>query len=89
MAEEILNQDFECPGCNQTYNFTNIQKLQHSAVCKKPVDVKEPDEDSLRPPSSSNKKLFKCSICLMKPMYLTNTEILKHKKNCKIKEEKQ
>ena len=87
MAEEIFNKDYECPGCNQTFNFTNIQKLQHLAVCKKSVEVKQPDEDSLQPPSSSNQKLFKCSVCL-KQIYLTNVEILKHKKTCKIKEEK-
>lgn len=87
MAEVIFNADFECPGCNQTFNFTNIQKLQHMAVCKKPVDVKDPEEDNLRAPSSSNQKLFKCTVCL-KQMHLTNVEILKHKKSCKIKEEK-
>lgn len=87
MAEEIFNAEYECPGCNKVFNFTNIHKLQHMAVCKKPVDVKEPEEESLRPPSSSNQKIFKCAVCL-KQMCLTNVEILKHKKNCKIKEER-
>lgn len=87
MADEMFNADFECPGCDQVFNLTNIQKLQHVAVCKKPVELQEPDESVPRA-SSSNQKLFKCSVCL-KQMQLTNIEILKHKKSCKIKEEKE
>lgn len=87
MADEMFNADFECQGCNQVFNLTNIQKLQHVAVCKKPVELQEPDEPTSRP-SSSNQKLFKCSVCLQQ-MHLTNIEILKHKKSCRIKKEKE
>lgn len=85
MAEEIYTNDFQCPGCDQTYNFTSMQKLQHQHVCK-PVKKKEIeekiDDDDRQRPSSSNQKLFDCNNCRRK-MYLTNIEILKHKKNCK------
>lgn len=88
MAEEIFNAEFDCPGCSQIFNFTNIQKLQHMAVCKKPVEEIIVD-DSLRPASSSsNQKLYKCLVCL-KQMHMSNIEILKHKKSCKIKVEKE
>lgn len=87
MAEEIYNNEFECQGCGEKFNFTNLQKLQHVAVCKKPEDIKVENIDDSRPSSSSkNLKLFNCTICL-KEMRLTNIEILKHKKNCKIKKE--
>lgn len=86
MAEEIFNASFECPGCNQFFNFTNIKKLQHTAICKKKIEIKQPDEDEMSKASSSNQKLFKCSVCL-KRMHMTNVEILKHKKSCKIKAE--
>lgn len=85
MGDEMFNAEFDCPGCNQMFNLTNIQKLQHVAVCKKKVD-ETPVEEELLKPSSSNQKLFSCSACFKK-MYMTNTEILKHKKSCKIKEE--
>lgn len=88
IAEEIFNAEFECPGCSQIFNFTNIQKLQHTASCKKKTDEKEPPEEEMTRPTSSNQKLFKCSLCL-KHLHLTNVEILKHKKSCKIKDEKQ
>lgn len=87
MTEEIFNADFNCPGCNEIFNFTNIQKLRHVAVCKKPEEeTSKEDLESLRP-TNSNQKLFKCEVCY-KQMQLTNVEILKHKKICKIKEEK-
>lgn len=87
MAEEIFNNEFDCPGCHKVFNFTNIQKLQHISACKKKPDERHNEEEELKiAPTSSNQKLFKCSICLKK-MYLTNVEILKHKKSCKIKEE--
>ena len=85
MAEEIFNTEFDCPGCNEIFNFTNIQKLQHIAVCKKKVEETIPEPEESRP-SSSNQKLFSCPVCLQK-MHLTNIEILKHKKSCKIKKE--
>lgn len=85
MGDEMFNAEFDCPGCNQIFNLTNIQKLQHVAVCKKKVD-ETPVEEELLKPSSSNQKLFSCSVCFKK-IYMTNTEILKHKKSCKIKEE--
>lgn len=87
MAEEIFNNEFNCPGCNQIHNFTSIQKLQHTAVCKKPDEEIKIDEDIPRP-SSSNQKLFKCSVCV-KQMFMSNIEILKHKKSCKIKVERE
>lgn len=86
MAEEIFNADFDCPGCNEMFNLTSIQKLQHMAVCKKKV-VEEPMEEETARPSSSNQKTFKCLVCL-KNFVFTNVEILKHKKACKIKDEK-
>lgn len=86
MAEEIFNADFDCPGCNQIFNFTNIQKLQHTAVCKKKVEEAMPNEEDQLRPTGSNQKLFKCAICLQQ-MFMNNIEILKHKKSCKIKEE--
>jgi hypothetical protein len=82
MAEEIYANDFECPGCSQTYNFTSMQKLQHQHVCKPVKKIIEEIEDDRQRPSSSNQKLFECKICGMKK-YFTNVEILKHKKNCK------
>lgn len=83
MAEEIFNNEFECPGCKLFFNFTSIQKLQHQHVCK-PVKIKDTSEKDDRPrPTSSNQKLFKCDNC-GKETYMTNIEILKHKKNCKI-----
>jgi hypothetical protein len=88
MAQEIFNADFNCPGCNEIFNFTNISKLRHVAVCKKPEEEDKPrEEPESSRPTSSNQKLFKCEICF-KQMHMTNIEILKHKKNCKIKEEK-
>jgi len=86
MAEEIFATDFECPGCQQTFNFTNLNKLQHTAVCK-PAKPEEAKEEELRP-TSSNQKRFECLLC-HKTMYMTNIDILKHKKKCKVKEEKQ
>lgn len=82
MAEEIYSNDFECAGCNQVYNFTSLQKLQHQHVCK-PIKVKKSNVDDDRPrQTSSNQKLFKCGNC-GKEVYMTNVEILKHKKSCK------
>jgi ATP-dependent RNA helicase DHX34 len=86
MAEDIFNAEFECSGCDQIFNFTSIQKLQHMAICKKKVEDEKPKEEENLRPTSSNQKLFKCSVCL-KQMYLTNIDILKHKKSCKIKDE--
>ncbi|CRK97635.1 CLUMA_CG011020, isoform A [Clunio marinus] len=87
MAEEIFNTDFECPGCDEVFNFTCIQKLQHMSKCKKPeVESKEEDKSSKPKQSSSLQKLYKCPVCL-KDSYMTNIEILKHKKSCKIKQE--
>lgn len=83
MGDEMFNAEFDCPGCNQIFNFTSIQKLQHVAVCKKKVDDKPAEEEFVKP-SSSNQKLFNCTVCL-KQMYMTNIEILKHRKSCKIK----
>lgn len=92
IAEEIFNNEFECPGCQCVFNMTNIQKLQHSATCKVETQVddderKKDDENMLRP-SSSNQKLFKCDVC-KKEMYMSNTEILKHKKKCEIQIKKE
>lgn len=88
MAQEIFNNEFECPGCHEKFTFTNIQKLQHSAVCKKKNDTIIEEADIPMPSSSlsSNLKLFNCTVCLKK-MHLTNVEILKHKKICKFKKE--
>lgn len=84
MAEEIFNNEFQCPGCSETFNFTNIAKLQHLTVCKKKVP--EILEEEVHRPSTltSNQKLFKCEVCLQS-VYMTNIEILKHRKSCKIK----
>lgn len=86
MAEEIYSNDFECPGCKQIFNFTNINKLQHITTCK-PVK-KEPEteksSDDHQRPTSSNQKKFHCSVC-MKTMFMSNIDILKHKKNCRSK----
>lgn len=86
MAQEIFNKEFECPGCAEIFNFTNIQRLQHAAVCKKVEEAQEKKEDEDIKPTSSNQKLFKCQICSLQK-YLTNIDILKHKKYCKIKAE--
>lgn len=87
IAEEIFHADFNCPGCNEIFNLTNIQKLRHIAVCKKP-EVDQPKEDSeASKPTSSNQKLFKCEVCF-KQMHMTNIDIFKHRKMCKIKQEK-
>lgn len=90
IAEEIFNNEFECPGCKCLFNLTNIQKLQHMASCKEIEEISE-NKESEAPPvaTSSNQKLYKCNVC-QKDMYLSNTEILKHKRNCvKIKVEKE
>ena len=86
MAQEIFSNDFSCPNCNEVFNFTSIDKLRHFAVCKKIEEENTKDSEVSRP-SNSNQKLFKCGVCFGE-MYLTNIEILKHKKKCKIKEEK-
>lgn len=104
MAEEIFQQEFECPNCNKIFNMTSIQKLQHqkgknccwilpvrflkiffySPVCK-PVESSTADtKEDFR--LSDNQKLYECKICFKK-LCLTNIEILKHKKSCKIKDE--
>lgn len=85
IAEEIFNTEFQCPGCDMIYNFTSIQKLQHQHVCK-PIKISSADEkddsEKYLVPTSSNQKLFECLVC-NKKMYMSNIDILKHKKNCK------
>lgn len=86
LSEEVFNAEFECPGCNVTYNFLPIQKLQHQHVCK-PIKTEAPEKEALERfsvPTSSNQKLYKCAVC-RKEMYMSNIDILKHKKNCKAK----
>lgn len=87
MAEDIFNNEFDCPGCSQIFNFTNIQKLQHTSTCK-PVQAIIPEEETESRPSSSNQKKYDCKVCLKK-LYMSNIEILKHRKSCKIKQEKE
>lgn len=84
IEEEIFSTEFQCPGCNMMFNFTSIQKLQHQHVCKPVKDetVDKDDFDKSLMASTSNQKLFKCNDC-KKEMYLSNIDILKHKKNCK------
>ena len=84
MDEEIFNAEFQCQGCGMMYNFTSIQKLQHQHVCKPLKNETEEKDGFEKPlvPSSSNQKLFKCNVC-KKEMYMSNIDILKHKRNCK------
>jgi ATP-dependent RNA helicase DHX34 len=94
IAEEIFNNEYECPGCKCIFNLTNIQKLQHMATCKEESEVDNiivKDTETRPLATSSNQKLYKCEVC-KKEMYLSNTDILKHKKKCnsiKIKVEKE
>lgn len=84
LSEEVFSTEFECPGCSISFNFLPVQKLQHQFVCK-PVKIEPETKDepeNFLVPTSSNQKLFKCIVC-RKDMYMTNIDILKHKKNCK------
>lgn len=91
MAEDIFNNEFDCPGCSQIFNLTNIQKLQHTSICK-PVQAIIPEQETTShessKPSSSNQKKYDCKVCFKK-LYMTNIEILKHRKSCKIKVERE
>ncbi|XP_031621594.1 probable ATP-dependent RNA helicase DHX34 [Contarinia nasturtii] len=89
MADLIVTTEWNCTHCGGTFYLTGIQKLQHTNECKPKPEIDDSNDQSgamadnqqNSKPQNSNSKLYSCPNCKQE-LYLTSTEILKHRKTC-------
>lgn len=82
IENQILEIPLECPKCQNIYLGSSMLKIfHHEEFCSITVKTEE-QPTAIDGNTKRNSKLFHCDIC-NSDLYLTPTEILKHKKSCK------
>ncbi|XP_069697285.1 probable ATP-dependent RNA helicase DHX34 [Periplaneta americana] len=75
---EEPEEDWQCPHCDFAANLEPIQRLQHLTTCQSTQDQQKAVEEEFQR-RKPNSQAYECAQC-NKTLYLTPTEILRHKK---------
>ncbi|XP_075158429.1 putative ATP-dependent RNA helicase DHX34 isoform X2 [Haematobia irritans] len=90
MDKEMCESLWTCKYCDTEFEFNVIDKLIHKTTCnrsQKSTDTVMPSSQPPQSPAASssgsgkNKTLYQCAQC-SQDLYLSNIDILKHKKLC-------
>ncbi|XP_058801679.1 probable ATP-dependent RNA helicase DHX34 [Phymastichus coffea] len=79
IACQMLEIEWVCPTCGFRGALSSIEKLQHISICKKENTGDIGMKTSVMPVKKKNAVVYECTDC-QKTLYLTPTEVLKHKK---------
>lgn len=80
---QVLDSPFSCGNCQNMYLGHSMLKIfHHEKFCGVNIKTEITEEQKYDHKFKQNSKLFHCDVC-SSDLYLTPTDILKHKKSCK------
>lgn len=77
--DDDSTNEWNCPHCGLAMNVESIEKLQHMETCQPSQNEQVADNEAETSKRKPNSQAYQCAQC-NKTLYLTPTEILRHKK---------